>query len=443
MPQTHAHMKTSSASPLRHCSLALLTLGVFGLSAHAEDWARFRGPNGTGVVEAKNMPVTMDAATTTWKVDVGHGWSSPTIFKDKVFVTGETGPGKRAVICLNAANGKELWRHEVTFAEHKKHSFNSFASSTPFVDEQRVYVNWTNGNSVEALALDHTGKQVWRNEHVADYVHEHGYGSSPVIADGVMIVRAEFLMEKEGKPLATEEQRGWKNCITGLDAATGKQVWKLEVPDSLNSFGTPTVRDVKGGHEFILANTSSGFMGLDTKTGKINWQHNPGYKQRSVGSYVLKDDYLFAAFGQGGGGSESALLKLGGSKPEVITIIAKKIPYVPTPLVIGDRLYLLQDGGIMTCLKWPSGEEVYSERLSAEGGRSTKYFSSPVAADGKIYCASQMGDVVVVKAGDKFEILGVSKLDAPINATPAIAWNHLFVRTEKSLWCLGAKTQLP
>lgn len=446
-------------SPCLHITAGLAALTL--TCPAADEWSRFRGPNGTGVSDAKNLPAKFDGTNTTWKVDVGHGYSSPVLFKDKLFVTAETGPGKRAVLCLAAGTGKKLWSHELGYTEHKQNGLNSFASSTPFVDAERVYVNWTSGNNVEALALDHNGKLVWHNKHVADYVHEHGSAASAIVADGVMLVRAEFETEKGGKALATSDQMGWKSSIVGLDAATGKQKWKVEVPNTYNPYSTPVLRETGGGkHEFILANTTSGYMGLDAATGKINWQHNPGYKQCSVGGFILKDDILFSTLGSGGGGSESALIKLGGSKPEEIGSITKGLPYVPTPLLVGDRLYMVNDGGIISCLKFPSGELVYNERLPAEaaagggdsaggggpkrrGGGGARYFSSPVAADGKIYCASQSGDVVVLKQGDEFEVLGVNKMDSLINATPAIAFNHLFIRTDKSLYCIGAKAQLP
>ena len=452
-------MNFSSTSLVSRLALpALCIFGVLRVDLSAEEWSRFRGPNGSGVAEASNLPATFDSTNTVWKIDVGKGWSSPVTWQGKVFITEETGPGKRAVVCLNMRDGHRLWAYDVPFAEHRKHNFNNFASSTPFVDADRVYVNWTSGDAVEAMALDHEGKLLWRKENLANYIHEHGSGASPVVSDGIMLVRAEFEAEKDGKPLGTAEQEGWKSCILGLDAATGEQKWKLEVPNTLNPYSTPIIRDLPGGaHEFIVANTTSGFMGLDTKKGTINWQHNPGYKQRSVGSIVMKDNVLFAALGAGDGGKESALIKLGGAKPEEIGSITKNIPYVPTPLLIGDRMYMLRDGGILTCLKYPTGETIYSERLTSaapesaseggkgkrKGGSSTKYFSSPVAADGKIYCCSQTGDVVVVKAGDQFQILGASSLDGPMNATPAIAANHLFIRTEKSIWCMGVKPTLP
>ena len=422
----------------------LLLACLYSIALRAAEWSRFRGPNGAGMTEASNLPATFDGSNTVWKVDAGRGWSSPVVWKEKVFYTAESGPGKRGIVCVNLIDGKTLWNYEVSFTEHTQHKFNSFATATPFVDQDRVYVNWTSGNTVEALALDHEGKLLWRKTDLANYIHEHGSGASAVVEDGIMIVRAEFDTGKGGQSFATPEQMDWKSCILGLDAATGDRKWKLDIPNTLNPFSTPIVRNLPGGaHEFILANTTSGYLGIDTKSGKINWQYNPGYKQRSVCSFVLKDDVLFSAFGSGDGGKESGLIKLGGpgSTPEVVGSITKNIPYVPTPLLIGDHLYMLRDGGFLTCLKYPSGETIYSERLSSSSGRSTKYFSSPVPADGKIYCCSQTGDVVVVKAGYKFEVAAANALDAPINATPAITANQIVIRTEKSLWCIGGKPQ--
>ena len=438
-------MKNSSSPSVLMAPLALCLFGLLQTVANAEEWSRFRGPNGSGVTEAKNLPDRVDASNTVWKVEAGTGWSSPVIFGDKLVITSETGAGKRALICLNAASGKQLWRHEESFATHRKHEFNTFASSTPFIDATRIYVNWSNGTSIQAIALDHTGKPVWKNEHVADYIHEHGTGVSPVVADGILIVRSEFDSEKEGKDLTTSaEQKAWKSCIVGLDAATGVQKWKLELPNCLNTFSTPVVHDLPDGkHEFICADTGSGVMGIDTLSGKINWQQNPGYKQRSLGSPAFKDDVFFCTFGSGGGGKETAAIDLRSGKPEPLNYpVIKDMPYVPSPLVVGDYMYLLGDGGILSCVEFKTGKEVYKERLNGTKG-SSKYFSSPVSADGKIYCGSQQGDVIVVKAGPKFEQLSASKLDSPINATPAIAYNHLFIRTANSLFCIGAKPRLP
>lgn len=424
-------------------TFAFITL--FSVSAlSAADWARFRGPNGSGVAETTGLPAVVDDNTTLWKIPVGKGWSSPVLWQDMMIVTAETSATKRAVIAFSVKDGKELWRHEEEFVPHAIHkTYNTFASSSAFVDAERIYINWSSGTNIQALALDHKGKVVWRNDHVADYIHEHGTGISPIVVDGLMIVRSEFDWQRDGK-VYTEvpEQQKWKSCIVALDAKTGKQVWKLDIPNCLNTFSTPVVHVLKGGQkEIICADTGSGVMGIDLKSGKINWQHNPGYKQRSLGSGVLSDDFYFCTFGTGGGVKEIAALDLKSGKPVSVPFdIPKGLPYVPSPLVIGEHMYLLGDGGIMRCVEFKTGKVIYEERIEGTAG-SAKFFSSPVAGDGKIFCASQQGDLIVVKEGPKFEKLAASKLDGPVNSVPAIGDKRLFVRTANSLYCIGAKGQ--
>jgi outer membrane protein assembly factor BamB len=424
-------------------TLALVTL--FSASAFAaNDWSRFRGPNGTGTVETTGLPSIVDDSTTLWKAPLGKGWSSPVLWGDMVIVTAETAANKRAVLALSAKDGKELWRHEEDFVPHNLHkTYNSFASSSPFVDAERIYVNWSSGPNIQALALDHSGKVVWRNDQVVGYIHEHGTGVSALVVDGIMVVRSEFDTEKNGKDLTTSpEQRDWKNAIIGLDAKTGKQVWKHEIPNCLNTFSTPVVHELKNGtKEIICANTTSGVMGLDLKTGKLNWQHNPGYSQRSLGSGVLSDEFYFCTFGTGGGVKEIAALDLKSGTPKPVEFdIPKGLPYVPSPLVIGEHMYLLGDGGILRCVEFKTGKVLYEERVEGTSG-SAKFFSSPVAADGKIFCASQQGDLIVIKAGPKFEKLAASKLDGPVNSVPAIGDKRIYVRTANSLYSIGAKGQ--
>lgn len=419
---------------------ALFLLPTLCVSA-ANDWNRFRGPNGGGVSESKGLPDAVSADTTLWKVEIGKGWSSPVLWEDRLFITAETGEELRAVVCLDAKSGDEVWRHEEKFTPHKKHNFNSFASNTAYVDADRVYVNWCTGNSIHALALDHAGKVVWRNEGVAPHIHEHGFGSSPIVVDGVMIVRSEFDWQRDGKVYTEDpEEQKWKSCVVGLDAATGKEVWRLEIPNTLNTFSTPSVNVRKdGSKEIICANTTSGVIGVNPKTGSINWQYNPGFNQRNVGSGVLKDGRYFCTFGTGGGVKEFAAIDITGKEPKPVNFeFSRGLPYVPSPLVVGDLMYLLGDGGILKAVKFDTGELLYDERVNGSSG-SSKFFSSPVAADGKIYCGSQQGDLIVIKQGAKFEQISASKLDSPINASPAISDGRLYVRTEKMLWCIGAK----
>ena len=422
-------------------ALALSLAMPVGLSGKTE-WNRFRGPNGTGQIETQGLPEQVNEATTLWKVPLGKGWSSPVLWGDLLVVTEETGPAKRAVTALSASSGKTLWRYEVDFVPHKIHNFNSLASSSAFIDAERVYVNWSTGNTIQALALNHQGQLLWLNEQVANYIHEHGTGVSAVVEDGVMIVRSEFDWQRDGKAYTEDpEEKKWRSCIVGLDAATGRELWKREIPNCLNTYSTPVIRPLPNGKKEVLcANNSSGVMGIDLKSGSLNWQHNADYKQRSLGSGVLSDDFYFCTFGTGGGVKEVAALDLKSGQPKPVEFnIPKGLPYVPSPLVIGEHMYLLGDGGILRCVEFKTGKVIYEERVEGVQG-SSKFFSSPVAADGKIFCGSQQGDLIVIKVGPKFERLGASKLDATINATPAIGDGRLFVRTEKSLWCIGAKS---
>jgi outer membrane protein assembly factor BamB len=427
-------------SPLRHTLFAGLCLSAAFSSDAAHPWNRFRGPNGTGLAPDTGLPVAVDETTTLWKVPVGKGWSSPVLGDGFLVITAETGENKRAVIAHSTQDGRELWRHEEAYEPHKLHKgYNSFASSSAFIDDRRIYVNWSSGHKIQALALDHAGRLLWKNEHVADYIHEHGTGISPVVEDGVMIVRSEFQWNPEEAGV-TDPNVKWTACIVGLDAATGTQAWRLEIPHTSNVYSTPVVRRLAGGKkEVICANSRSGVFGIDLKTGAINWQHNPGYRQRSLGSGVLSDDFYFCTFGSGGGVNEVAALDLKSGKPVAAPFdIPKGLPYTPSPLVIGDLMYLLGDGGILRCVEFKTGKTLYEERVEGVQG-SAKFFSSPVAADGKIFCGSQQGDLIVIKAGPKFERLAATRLGAPINATPAIANGRIFIRTGKDLLCVGMK----
>ena len=429
-----------NSTQLMKVLIPAILLSLVGAALADTGWNRFRGPNGTGVVETTNLPAKIEPKNTLWKLPLGKGHSSPVIHKSLLVLTAETNGDKRSVLGIDTATGKVVWTFEQPFKEHQIHKFNSFASSSAYIDDQRVYINWSSGTTIEALALDHTGKLLWHNDHVADYIHEHGTAISPVVSDGIVLVRSEFDWQRDGKVYTEDpEQQKWKACIVGLDAATGKQVWKNEIPNCLNTFSTPVVRKTKaGGDEFVCADTGSGVMGIDTKTGKINWQHNPGYTKRSLGSGILQDDFYFCTFGTGGGVTEIAALDLKSGKPKAVPYdIPKGLPYVPSPLVIGDKMYLLGDGGILRCVEMRTGKVIYEERVEGVQG-SAKFFSSPVAADGKIFCGSQQGDLIIIKAGEKYERLSATKMDSPISASPAVGEQKLFIRTEKALHCLGA-----
>jgi outer membrane protein assembly factor BamB len=335
----------------------------------------------------------------------GRGHSSPVFWKGKIFLTSEGAGGKRWIVCLDARDGHTIWKREDTFSPHKQHRYNSFASSTPCVDGSHVYVLWSSGESLLAMALDHEGKPVWKSK-LGGFSAQHGSGASPVVVDGVLIASND----NEGKP-------SW---LMGLDRDTGKTLWKRDRQTIRASYATPVVHHLgPDASEVLFASTAHGITSLDPRTGKLNWESGPIFKERCVGSAVIAEGVLLATAGAGGGGKESVALVLPGKKqegkPRTLYSVRRAIPYVPTPVGYGKRFFLLSDGGIASCIKATTGEVVWRERL--EGS----FFGSPICVNDKLYVISRSGDLFVLAAKDEFMLLGRVSLGEKSSATPAVS----------------------
>src|SRR5262245_53789909 len=155
----------------------------------AQEWTRFRGPNGTGVSNAKGIPTKISEADINWKIELpGSGHSSPVLWGEKIFLT-TTGDksGGISVICLNAKDGAKSWQHDFALTPFARHKFNSFASSTPAVDAERVYVLWNEPEHYMLTALDHSGKELWQRD-LGAFVSQHGCGISPIVYKDKVIV---------------------------------------------------------------------------------------------------------------------------------------------------------------------------------------------------------------------------------------------------------------
>ena len=418
--------------PQLSLAAALACTFVFAISADAQEWTRFRGENGAGVGKAKGMPANITIADYKWIVELsGSGHSSPILWGKDLFltITDKDDAQKRRLVCYNSENGKVKWKWVVPFKSHKQHRFNNFSSSTPAVDGKHVYLFWGTGDRTVAVAVDHSGKKVWSTE-FSGFTSDHGTASSPVLVDGLVIIQSEHKDEE-------------RSAIIALDSASGKEVWRHERQnkkgeEEKTAYSTSVVYKGKDGKKQVLAvNSTHGFISLDAKTGELLWQYNPGFKQRSVGSIGLSGDVVFATLGSGGGGKECAALKPGvaGEKVKKLYELDRKgLPYVTTPLAYKGLFFLWGDGGILTCVKAETGKQLYQERV-APG----TFFSSPIVVDGKIYCGSREGKMVVVAASEKYEHLGTSKLMSGVHATPAVANGKMFIRTDTHLICLGGK----
>lgn len=413
----------------RKVLLGCTTLSLFATTGpvRAQEWTRFRGPNGTGISTATTVPVECNAQTQNWKADLpGTGHSSPVVWGDHVYITSaEEDAGKRHLLCLRSTDGHVLWKRTYDFSKYPHHQFNSSASSTAAVDKDHVYISWCSPAGLTLYALTHDGKDAWTRD-LGMWNGQHGGGCSPVLVNDLVVMRSD------------SDEMGPESFIVGLDAKTGQVRWKTPRTSKTASYSTPVLYEPKGGApQLIFTSNGNGFTSIDPKTGSVNWEVPGVFQQRCVSGPVLVNGLVFGTAGDGGGRRQAVAIRPGAKgvngAGEVVYQITRVAPYVPTPIVLGDRMFLWGDSGIVTCVKADSGEIVWSERV---GGN---YFGSPVCVNGKIYALSAKGELVVVEASDQFKILGRSDLGEASHSTPAVANGMMFVRTESHLISFGGK----
>lgn len=410
-----------------HWTRALLFAGLAVCTVYsvvrADDWTRFRGPNGSGVGVAEGIPTEFSVEDCLWRIQLpGIGHSSPAIIAGKLFITSaDPDSANRHVMAYDATSGAALWKQSFDTDTHRVHARNSYASSSPAVDDERVYVCWATPDNYEVLALRQAdGGLVWRRS-LSQFKSQHGFGTSPMVLDGLVIL--------------TNDQLG-ESFIVALDPATGEIVWKTPRDSGSAAYGVPCVyRHADGRKELIVCSTADGISGLDPKTGKTNWSADV-FTQRSVASPVCVGDLVLGQCGQGGGGTYFVAVRPParvGDEAEVVYSFTKGAPYVPTPVAADDLVFLVHDRGTVMCIDANSGETIYNERIG--GGIS----GSPVRVGDKIYCIAENGDVLVIAASREFKLLARNPLGENSRATPAVADGRMYLRTESQLFCVGGK----
>jgi outer membrane protein assembly factor BamB len=371
-----------------------------------------------------SIPDKWEAANFLWRKPLpGVGHSSPVVWGDKLFVTSaipET--GEQIVQAYDAISGNNLWEERIAppaASPYRHHDFNSLASSTPALDAQHVYVTWLVDGKVMIAALRHNGDGAWRKE-VGDYKENHGFGSSPVVVDDVVCVAADSEAE---------------SAIVGFDAKSGNERWRVPRKSGSTSFATPCLLDSTADEKLLLTlSTADGLTAIDAKTGKLVWQaFEDDIPQRCVGSPTVTNGLILMQCGQGGGGKWliAARSDAGDEPPKEVYRIAQGAPYVPTPVVAGDLLFLWLDRGIVSCLDLTTGKLHWKERIGGD------FHSSPVRIGDRIFGTSIQGEVIVLAAKPTFELVARNSLDEPCRATPAVAHDRLYLRTDSSLMCIG------
>jgi outer membrane protein assembly factor BamB len=420
-------------------------------AAGSASWPQWRGPSGQGTSDEKNLPTEWSATKNIkWKTPIaGRGHSSPIVWGNKIFLTtaieGALVPGAKAiphmypegeflhpdsvgadhkhqfkVICIDRQTGKILW--EQTAFEgtpyDDRHRKSSFAAATPATDGKYVYAYF----GAEGLyAYDMKGKLAWKTDLGKIGTVGMGTGTSPILFDNVVIVQCD-------------EEFGEKSFIVGVDKKTGKEVWRTPRKTIEVSWSTPLLVKTTKRAELITSGNEA-IVAYDPATGKELWRHK-GVDSNAIPSPVANNELVFISAGFPA--KIAMAITLGGAgdlAEKVVWKYEKGTAYVPSPILYGDYLYLTTDRGILTCLDARTGE------LKYEGGRvpvPATFTASPIAFEGKILMTSEDGDTFVIKAGPKHEILATNTVGEPVYASPAVADGNIFIRGEKTLYCIGS-----
>ncbi len=393
----------------------------------AENWPRFRGPTGQGISGEKGIPLEWSATSNvTWKTEIpGEGWSSPVVWEDRVFVTTATDSGATCrVLCLDRNSGEVLWNREVFKQTLKrKEGKNSYATPTPATDGTSVFTVFGDGSFA---ALDLGGKVLWTNRDYPFY-SQHGLGASPVVFEDLVIM--PFDGSSQGDDKSVGWQKPWdKSFIVALEKKSGQERWKASRGQSRIAHGTPIfIRESDG--EVMLSNAGDVVQAFDPKTGERLWSI-PAQGEGVVPSLSTGDGLVFSSSGFEKSTTRGIRLK---PEPKIAWEQTKGVPHLPSFIYVSPHLFSITEGGVAMCQKGETGEIVWQERV---GGTHS---ASPVLADGKIYFTSEKAETTVIEAGPQFKVLARSALDEKCQASLAVSNGQIFLRTEKHLFCIGAR----
>lgn len=398
------------------CLMLLVALAVATLSASAVagDWPQFRGPTGQGISAGERLPVAWDQSRNiAWRAPVsGLGWSSPVVAENQVWLTTaiEEPPSLRA-LAFDATTGRLLHDIEVFQPADlgRVNAKNSHASPTPLLDGDRVFVHF---GSQGTACLTSAGEVAWRTK--LDYDQHHGPGASPVVYQDLLIVNCDGVD---------------RQYIVALNQRTGRVVWKSERQGKMG-YSTPLLVQTAAGCQ-LICNCGNGLYSYDPATGKERWKLD--FEGHSVIPMPVGDDkVLYACTGYW----TPTLLCIEPHATELPTIKwrhRRGVPYTPSPLLVGQRLLLLSDRGILTCLDRTTGKEIFTRRVPGN------YSASPLLAGSYIYLTSEEGTTTVLDtADDEWPVVARDELPERTLASLAASNGAIYLRTDKALYCIHA-----
>lgn len=502
------------ASAVTVITAALMLHAPLGAESESSTWNRFRGPNGSGVVSDCAAPVVIDAEKAAWSNDIPPGYSSPVLSHALIFLTALEGD-RLVTLAFGKKSGERVWRREAPEVSLERvHQANHVATSTPCVDEDRIFVYF---GSYGLLCYDHNGKEQWKRP-IPTPQSMYGTSTSPIRYKNLLIIVLDDDANLPGSRLS-------RSKVVALDHSSGEVVWETPRPYNRGGWSTPLIWEHEKGTDLAVLGNGRAY-GYDPDTGKEKWYVN-GFSRETISSPVVGSGHLYlSASMQGGVGDEKfdpepfwlamlyfdkngdsrldkgeitehftlpfrpelepghpgfgmplareptqrrrqqegifdwrdtnkdgfwtrgeflreltfqrVLPNLAAIRPEgegditethVSWNLRRGIPEIPSPIYQEKRLYIVRDGGILSCIDAATGDIMYRERTSAAG----QYTASPVIAGEHLFLASARGIVTVVKTGDDFEIVHQEDLGEPVHATPALDKDALYIRTKNRL----------
>ena len=478
-------ISTEERSPfLIRISVLVLLFAISAIPLGAEDWLQFRGPGGNGISTSKNLPVQFGSEkNVVWQTPLPAGHSSPVVVGNSIFLTAFEDK-KLLTLRLERSTGRVLWRREAPRDRFEPYQqTNTPASPTPVTDGESVFVFF---GDFGLLAYDLDGTEVWRLP-LGPFNNVNGHGSSPILAGNKLV-------------LICDQDVG--SYLIAVNKQTGKVLWKINRPEVARGYATPGVFQPKHGSAELIVPGAFQLISYDLESGKkLWWVTGMAWQLKSVP--LFQGDMIYVNGWETGGDtdypptilsfeqvlekqdadgdgrlSKSELpadvkfspdedldsdglidardwnfrrtrrtaqnslvaVRHGGrgdvTQSHVVWRHRKALPNVPSPLLYEGVLYLVKDGGIVTTLDPKTGEVLKQGRLPSA---TERYWASPVAADGKVYIASESGKVSVLKAGRQWEVLTLNELADECFATPAIADGKIYLRTRTRLFCFGLK----
>ena len=388
-------------------------------------WPGWLGPNASGVAPGGCRAVHFSPSTgVRWYVEVpGQGNSSPAVWGDSVFLTtaiADADPPALAVLCYDRNDGRLLWKAPAGTAAGQTHTKNGYASATVATDGQRVYSSFA---SAGLFCHDFSGKELWRAE-LGKLDHIYGNASSPTLYKNLVIQ----LCDAEAT-----------SSIAAFDKLSGKQVWRTPRP-STGCWTTPVVVEsqVAGRPraELVVNGTCGAssderlVIAYDPANGQELWRVR-GTAQLVTPTILIGDGLIYSTSGRNG---PIMAIRPGGSGDVTDSRVAWRLngggPYIPTGVIYRQRLYIINDTGILSCFDAASGKLIWKDRLRGN------FTASLVAADGRIFAIDEQGTVFVFAAADSFQLIAENPMGGRVLATPAIAGKEMFLRTESRLYCI-------